>query len=484
MSLTKATFSMVKGSYVNVFDYMTAAQIADVEAGTLTIDVRDAIQSAFRAAWNYPTGTGRKVVYFPNGKYRVDSTISIAGISLLGESMSGSEIYYYGIDACLTNSTGENFIENLTFDGTNANVGSSIGIEYDTTLRHTLRKNIIRNFFRGIKITGTAAYGNLFTENYFIGNKIHVYTEAIGSGQFPTDCWFSENEFNGATDPNYAIYLQDSEGFTFERNTIQNNQSKFSIFIYYFSALTNAYMNHRIINNWFEENGNSQVGSADIKVLGSYGAVKGIVIENNQHYTTTGNNPTYGVHAENTDALTVLNNTWNLGSPWIYLHKAGSGNKNWVVDNPQVASAQEMKKHIAVLGKSTGTAQTVNAAANDVILFDAPLDNFSGLWNTGTGEFTAAAKGRYKFALSISFENSLAAQQFNLTVLIGGAAPSPALAKQCIKAGTGVETFEFIGYLSLNVGNVVTFKCENTGGTARNIAVNSQGSIELMDYVR
>ena len=34
MSLTKVSFSMTLGTYINVFDYMSAAEIADVQAGT------------------------------------------------------------------------------------------------------------------------------------------------------------------------------------------------------------------------------------------------------------------------------------------------------------------------------------------------------------------------------------------------------------------------------------------------------------------
>jgi len=474
---------MISGAYTNVFDFMTAAQIADVKTGSLTLDVGPAIQLAFDAAYNVATGTGRKTVFFPNGSYRVNATLNTAGISLLGESMSGSKIYYYGINACLTCTTGENTFKNLLFDGSNANAGSSIGIQYTGTLRHTFENNIVQYFFRGIKISGTAVYSNSFSKSYFLGNSIHVFTSAIGSGQFATACYFTENEFTAASDPNYGIYLEDTEGFTFERNIFQSNLSKFTIFIYYFSAFTNAYMNHRIINNWFEENGNSQVGSADIWVDGDFGALKGVLILNNQHYTSNGNNPTYGIRADNTDGLTVQNNTWNLGSPWVYLFKSGVGNKNWVVSNPLIIAAQEMKQHLAVLGKAAASSQTVNAAANDVILFGTPLDNYSGLWNTSTGAFTCAAQGIYMFDLTIHFESSTVGQQFNLTVLVNASAPTVAPSMVCTKQTVGDEGFTFVGYLSCAATDVITFKCQNLGASNRNISIASQGKVTLIDYV-
>lgn len=476
MSLTKVTYSMISGAYVNVLDFgADPTGVADSAA---------AIQAACDFAWNVPASTGRKVVYFPNGEYRVNTTITIAGISLLGESMSGSVIKYYGSNACLSVSTGENWIYNLLFNGSNADAGSSVGIQYNTTIRHTLRFCTIRDFYRGIKIQGTASFNNLFSENSFYSNGIHVYTNPLNAGQFPTDTWFLENEFNGSTDPNFAIYLEDSEGFTFERNTLQGNLSKYTILVNYVSNKTNPYMNHRIINNWFEENGNSQVGSADIWVNGSFGAVQGILIQNNQHYTTNANNPTYGIRAFNTDGLTVQNNTWNLISPFVYIYKEGTGNKNWVVSNPLVSAKQEMKQHQAVLAKLAGSAQTIAAGANDVILFNGPLDNASGLWNTSTGEFTCAAKGVYAFQLTMHIDGSAAGEQFELTALVNGSTLSPALTMTCIKQVAGNEAFTFMGYVTCDVVSVITFKCKNFTAGNRVINVNSQGMIKLVDYIR
>ena len=69
MSLTKATYSLINGAKVNVFDYMTAAQIADVQAGTLAVDVSGPIQAAVTA--NLTGG----VIEFPNGKYLINTPI-------------------------------------------------------------------------------------------------------------------------------------------------------------------------------------------------------------------------------------------------------------------------------------------------------------------------------------------------------------------------------------------------------------------------
>ena len=55
---------------VSAFDFMTAAQISDVQAGTLTLDVTTACQNAINAA-----GTNG-AVYFPPGSYLLSATLN------------------------------------------------------------------------------------------------------------------------------------------------------------------------------------------------------------------------------------------------------------------------------------------------------------------------------------------------------------------------------------------------------------------------
>lgn len=52
---------------VSVFDFMTTAQIADVQAGTLLVDVSAPLQAAVNS---------RKSLYFPAGKYRIVTTLA------------------------------------------------------------------------------------------------------------------------------------------------------------------------------------------------------------------------------------------------------------------------------------------------------------------------------------------------------------------------------------------------------------------------
>lgn len=71
---------------VSVFDFMTAAQIADIQAGTLALDVTSAIQAAVNSL-NTTGGT----LYFPRGRYKVTAQINVQStrpIHLVGH-MSG-----------------------------------------------------------------------------------------------------------------------------------------------------------------------------------------------------------------------------------------------------------------------------------------------------------------------------------------------------------------------------------------------------------
>jgi hypothetical protein len=85
MALTKVTNSMIYGAVVNVFDFMTPAQIADVQARTKTLDVTSAINAAL-ASLGGLGGTVR----MPKGLYRTTSEIILPGaVTLCGDGVFG-----------------------------------------------------------------------------------------------------------------------------------------------------------------------------------------------------------------------------------------------------------------------------------------------------------------------------------------------------------------------------------------------------------
>ena len=92
MSLTKATYSMIQGAPVNVLDFMSEAQKADVLSNAGTVDVTAPIAAAIATLGLVGTPTGGGVVMFPKGTYlcnisivgTVNSSIGEYGIKLSG----------------------------------------------------------------------------------------------------------------------------------------------------------------------------------------------------------------------------------------------------------------------------------------------------------------------------------------------------------------------------------------------------------------
>lgn len=91
---------------VNVFDFMTAAQIADVQANTLGQDVTTAVRNAMA----FGVLNSKHNIFFPRGSYKLTSTlqISVSGLGLIGEfndrgTNGGTELSYYGTGPCIQN---------------------------------------------------------------------------------------------------------------------------------------------------------------------------------------------------------------------------------------------------------------------------------------------------------------------------------------------------------------------------------------------
>jgi len=132
---------------VSVFDFMTAAQIADVKSGAFTLDVTSAVQTAINSAAslgpsNYPGAN----IYFPAGRYKITSTLTVptnaptqAFISFYGEG-SPSNLEWAGATDAPTlffphsSDRMHIFVDKLNFTGENLGGGvfRGIGIRFGT----------------------------------------------------------------------------------------------------------------------------------------------------------------------------------------------------------------------------------------------------------------------------------------------------------------------------------------------------------------
>lgn len=72
---------------INVFDFMTEEEIADVQSGSLLIDVSDAVQDAADFAL-----INNRILYAPAGRYKTTKTIDFSTVGLVGDGL-GTQFY-------------------------------------------------------------------------------------------------------------------------------------------------------------------------------------------------------------------------------------------------------------------------------------------------------------------------------------------------------------------------------------------------------
>jgi hypothetical protein len=208
MALTKATYSMIDGAYLNVLDYG-----ADGSGAT---DSKAAIQTAINAA-----GNDGKALFFPTGTYRIDTPLTWnKPIHLIGEGSkrlnfgpgTGSVIKAGAVmssmllgsatpgDQDLTQGT---TIEYLSFDGDSKANYAIYGLSNHSTFR---RFAVTKTLVCGISV----AYGwcNVF-------DKLAIYRNS-GDG---LDVETLSGEANGTSINQVKVYLNDGVGMRLGKAT-------------------------------------------------------------------------------------------------------------------------------------------------------------------------------------------------------------------------------------------------------------------------
>lgn len=118
MALTKTTYSMIDSTTVNVLDFVPAAERALISAGTPSVSVTAYIQAAHDSLPSLSSNY-QGTLYFPAGKYRLDTGLNISATVLttgygavLDYSAASSTVVAI---TCNSFSTGSQF--DLTFGG-------------------------------------------------------------------------------------------------------------------------------------------------------------------------------------------------------------------------------------------------------------------------------------------------------------------------------------------------------------------------------
>jgi hypothetical protein len=206
---------------VSAFDFMTAAEIADVQAGTLTLDVVVALQ----AAVDYCLSSS-KALFLPAGNYRISTTLQLANSSpdqsivFQGEGVRETIITLYTASGT-TPALRVGLSNNSSFIGgcignfdivCDAGSVPGYGLRLDTTATnsaisvcefHNIR---IRNPSRGVSATGVI-YMSTF-RNITVTGAVTEYGWHFTTAQELIYLSFTDLEVTGCGSAAYSYYMQ------------------------------------------------------------------------------------------------------------------------------------------------------------------------------------------------------------------------------------------------------------------------------------
>ncbi|MFZ9585761.1 MAG: glycosyl hydrolase family 28-related protein, partial [Pseudohongiellaceae bacterium] len=215
------------GDFVNVMDFMTATQRADVRAGTSLVDVTAATQAAITSA----ISRGKGALWFPAGNYRISSELLLTSpLMLIGASPKHTIIRQVGTAAngvvfdfpTLVQGGG---VMNLSIEaGTGWLTGGSQGVGSSATGLVVAKSNGlflaqnfgVHNFANGIWIFG-CYYAQFFNFQVFYcdANGIVVDKSGVtpGAGNFFCDAKVSNFGFTGSGLANGIIIVASGGDF-------------------------------------------------------------------------------------------------------------------------------------------------------------------------------------------------------------------------------------------------------------------------------
>lgn len=150
-------------SIICAFDFMTPAEIADVQAGTALVDVTTAVQNALNAA---------KLVRFPAGTYKITSSLLLNdGQKIMGEGRTsvtfkaalGAPIFKKASSPATLNGV---TIEGITVDNTTSATANGVGFDFTSMTATTINDVAANNVTIGYKLYNTSQLeGNLVYSN-------------------------------------------------------------------------------------------------------------------------------------------------------------------------------------------------------------------------------------------------------------------------------------------------------------------------------
>lgn len=182
--------------YVSAFDFMTAAQTADVKSNAATLDVTTALQAAIDSC----VATGRPL-YLPQGVYKITSSLSTAGsLKLQGAGDTSCIIYGVGMTASTWmldfNAVAGNNVENARVSDINlqSDDGAPDGIRVNNVSYFTAQNVRISTTRDALTVQGTRCFSNFYNNLVCYAttrNGVYFNGHTGGGQHIFSDCTFT-----------------------------------------------------------------------------------------------------------------------------------------------------------------------------------------------------------------------------------------------------------------------------------------------------
>jgi len=244
---------------VSVFDYMTATQISDVEAGTLSVDVTAAVQAAIDASY------GRRL-HLPRGRYKLTSALTIqpvfGGFSQLPMTISGDgfdanggnggtalHIQHTGNGITINNATAGNadarfILEGFSIIGDGVNAAGGDGI-YAVKVSNLTVRDVWVQDMRNRGIYFERCYGSSLQDLVLLRNRVWGFyanqawnlghmlrVRAYSNGRIYSNGVCGNIRITGSGDENLGVIVDDVD-------VSYSGSAAFSLFERSNSTLTN-----------------------------------------------------------------------------------------------------------------------------------------------------------------------------------------------------------------------------------------------------
>lgn len=199
---------------VSVFDFSTAAQIADVQAGTLLQDVTTSIQ----AALTYLATFGG-ILYLPPGSYKISSALNIngSGVVLQGAGETATTLVLSStsqngiVIGNGSNNPNNCYVRNLTIRSATTQVSGSAVLIQNAHRCGISQVVFGSTLFWSIDLEGGAQQFEYFIDHIEINGGVNGIV--IGNTSQPQDVWLDHAAINACT--SVGILLIQCSGFYF-----------------------------------------------------------------------------------------------------------------------------------------------------------------------------------------------------------------------------------------------------------------------------